>query len=179
MLVRLRAGHPYWMLLDPASGKLKHHLSYLSPGPIEIPEETLNPFERQALSAALKYRILEEVKDRPQPILKAPPEEDVDVAHLLEDDPEYQARRLLQLNVSKCQDALAKLVEGHQLAVLEAMRTLEEQGQNHNGAPRKTVLAALDKAIEACSGVTQVVDSEPEEVQIIVDVPEKGDPAAV
>lgn len=170
MRVKLAAGQPYWMLLDPLTDKPAYYLSFEQPGPIEIQENTLSQRELEILRAALRYRLLE-LADGTESQQLSPQEERIDAAYLLETDSSLKAHELLQLNVAKCLEAINALVRDEQLAVLEAMRTLEEQGQNHNGAPRKTILAAIDKAIANCAGLTDVTETEPEEVTIHLDTP--------
>lgn len=167
MHVKLAPRQPYWMLLDQITRKVKYHLSFASPGPVEINEEALAPAEKQTLQAALRYGILQVAEPVHEDQAQAP--ESIDLSYLVTEDPVWRAQNILQANVQKCLTDIDQLVKTHDLAVLEAMQQLETQGKNQYGTPRKTILAALERAIQLCSGTTQIIESDQEEVTIRLD----------
>lgn len=173
MLIKLNPGQPFWMLFDEMGIDPIIRLTFDEPGPLELDVTQLSPANQERLALGFFYRIITEVDPG---TVEATPTAPIQIDHLIDSNPIIQAKKILQGNVHKVSAALEPLIKAHNLEMLETLRALEFQGENQNGAPRTTVLSAIDRAIHRCGGLTAIVESEQEVVELVQeDLEDKDD----
>lgn len=175
MLIKLNPGQPFWMLLDDTGENPILHLTYEKPGPVELDQFALNTDQQEQLAWALYYRIIARLDGLPKEKIEneAPPEVD----HLIDNNPVFRAQKILQGNTHNVGAACEKLAENNEYELLEVLLALEQRGENQNGAPRKTVIQMINKALAKTGGVSSVTDSDQVQVELVQEDPEEKEDA--
>jgi len=162
MFIKLTPRSAFWSLVDPLTRKLIVHLTFQKPGPVEVDYKGLNKFCKQIVNAGLELKNIMQVEDpnakKAKVEEKTAPEpkgqEDTRVA-----TQEMSAEELLKEGVRGVRDQLRD--KTHTAEFLSRAIELEKAG-----AARKTVLTALEQKLNKVGGITAVVDSDEEQIEI-------------
>ena len=170
MFIKLAPGQNFWMLMHPADNSLLYYMSAGSPGPIDVDFDNLTPDNQEAVTTGLYHRRIllataEEMAGVEQVDMEAIPAMKISTT-------ESQARELVLLSIAGLQRKLPDVLrQDNALAVLDMVIALENQGENANGVPRKTMIQMLENNLKELGGVTDVIEDTAYEMKIKYDTP--------
>jgi hypothetical protein len=166
MFLQLTPTNAFWSLLEPNTRAIIVHLTFQNPGPVYVDYDALDPHLQKIIDNGILLRNIIEVKSEPEV-----PEEVVE-----EVDPPDNKRGMVDQKVQVQMLNIAQLLELGVRGVRDQLRTnlydveyitraIETEKE---GKARQTVTKALEQKLGKLGGAGAVLESEEEEIEILV-----------
>ena len=167
MFLQLTPTNAFWSLVEPVTRKLLVHLTFQNPGPVEVDYDSLEPQLQKIIDNSLYLKSVMRVDvEPPKPEVPKEVETEVPDSKLGMVDQKVKVQRLniehlLELGVRGVRDQLRTNLYDVEY-ITRAIET--EKG----GKARQTVTKALEQKLGKLGGAGAVIESEEEEIEILV-----------
>ena len=167
MFLQLTPTNAFWSLGEPHTRKLLVHLTFQNPGPVEVDYDSLEPELQKIIDNSLYLKSVMRVDVEPEEAKVVDPEKkETPDPKLGMVDRKVEAQRLnidqlLEFGVRGVRDQLRTNLYD----VEYITRAIEAEKE---GKGRQTVIKALEQKLNKIGGAGAVLESEEEEIEILV-----------
>ena len=164
MFLQLTPNNAFWSLVEPNTRELIVHLTFQKPGPVEVDYESLSNHLKTIIANGLKLGNIMMVDKEP----KAP--EVVDVVEPDKIGGEDRRVHKQALNVEALLELGVRGVRDQLRTNLYDVEYITRAVETEKGAKnRQTVIKALEQKLGKLGGAGAVIESDEEEIEILVD----------
>lgn len=166
MFLQLPPNNAFWSLVEPDTRELIVHLTFQNPGPVKVDYDNLPPHLKQIIDRGIQLGNILRVDVEPPKPQEEIPEEETTPKVGGEDRRVLKQKLnvdvLLELGIRGIRDQLRTNLYDVEY-ITRAIET-EKQGKN-----RQTVIRALEQKLNKYGGAGAVIESDKEEIQILLE----------